>query len=52
MKDASYGEYKKFCASEGLVPVDFGEFTFQYWLDFCKAHRIPNAVCDERGVTW
>lgn len=52
IKDASYEEYQKFCKLQGLRPVARDEYTFSFWLEFCKENRISNAVNDENGVPW
>jgi hypothetical protein len=46
---ASYSEYRKFCASEGIVPVPSEAFTWQFWIDFCNAHGIKHSAITELG---
>jgi hypothetical protein len=44
MRDASYGEYVRFCQANGLAFVPYEEYGFAFWCDFCQQHGLANAV--------
>lgn len=52
MKDASYAEYVKQAKDEGLTPVPREQYTWNFWLEWDKAHGEMNAVNNEHGVDW
>lgn len=47
MKDASYSEYAKFCASENIAPISCDAFDWKYWIDFCRVQQISHSVTAE-----
>lgn len=44
MKDVGYSEYARFCAAAGIAPVSYDAFTWQFFLDFCKAKQIAHSA--------
>jgi len=49
LKDASFHEYAKYCASAGIAPVSLNEFTWDFFIAFCNTHGIKHSAITELG---
>ena len=44
MRDFSYREYAKYCKSEGIAPVAYEQYTWEYLKAFCQQHGIKHSI--------